>query len=225
MSDQPKLQLIITGDGSNTLFHPDFNEIYHSRHGALTESMHVFIRSGLDLMADRKSISIFEVGFGTGLNCLLTCLNKPVSLAIDYHGIDNLKIPVDQLENVNFTKLSGMEGADKVYRQIIAAEWNTSVALSDEFRLTKHEGSLFDFTSFPAIDLIYFDAFAPTAQAEMWETAVFQKLFDSCNPGAVLVTYCAKGQVRRNMQAAGFSVERIPGPPGKREMLRAVKMA
>ena len=208
-----------TADGSATLFVPDLDEHYHSVKGARTESVHVFIDMGLracPVAAPR----VLEVGFGTGLNALLTWdeaehARRPVS----YTTLERYPLRLDEALSL------GYGGADGRLRALHAAAWETPVTLSPCFTLCKRQA---DFTTLPlpggAFDLVYFDAFAPDKQPEMWTDERFSALFAALSPGGILTTYCAKGEVRRRLQRAGFGVERLPGPPGgKREILRARK--
>jgi len=218
----PLIKVIKTKDGSNTLYHNQFNEIYHSRHGAYNESMHVFIQMGLHFMAQSfKPLKILEVGFGTGLNCILSLVHKRTK--IEYTGIDTFPINWATIEALDYAGLQGILNFKQAYRTIIETAWNTAFELNPEFSFTKLNTSIFEIDFTNSYHLIYFDAFAPGIQPAMWETPVFKKLYEILEDNGCLVTYCAKGQVRRNLQAAGFSVDRVEGPPGKREMLRAVK--
>lgn len=220
------IKVIKTEDGSNTLYHQQYNEIYHSRHGAYQESMHVFIDAGLKhietALSSEKTIRILEVGFGTGLNCILSFINK--TKTINYTGVDTLPIPWSTIKQLQYATLPEIKDYANLYQQIIEHTWGIPFYTEHKDRLNKIEHSIFDINFQNTFHLIYFDAFAPTAQAQMWEISLFEKLFTALEEGGCLVTYCAKGQVRRNMQHAGFNVEKIPGPPGKREMLRAFKV-
>jgi len=217
--------ILTTEDGSHTLFVPSLDEHYHSVNGAIQESMHVFIRSGLEAV-DKREIRILEIGFGTGLNALLTLRHAeqtPGSL-IHYHTIERYPIPEEVIQQLNYgALLSPAEKGKEWFDRIHQADWERTVEISGHFKLCKIEG---DSTTcpFPSdIDLIFFDAFAPDKQPEMWEPEIFEKLYQIASPNAILVTYCAKGEVRRRMQAAGFIMERLPGPPGKRHILRGYK--
>ncbi|MFM9983797.1 MAG: tRNA (5-methylaminomethyl-2-thiouridine)(34)-methyltransferase MnmD [Flavobacteriales bacterium] len=224
MTNPNDIQLITTGDGSSSLLNVSLGETYHSRHGALRESMHVFIESGLhQLPMEKEFISILEIGFGTGLNAWLTMLaNGTLAKQITYTALETNPLDLSVISNLNYAHESSDSDRAK-FLQLHEADWNTLVALDGEFGLHKIQISLQEFDAERTFDLIYFDAFGPPVQPEMWTIELFQKLFAVSNPGAVLVTYCAKGQVRRDLQTAGWEVERLPGPPGKREMLRALK--
>ena len=215
-----EVELKLSEDGSHTLYVPELDEHYHSVYGARTESLHVFIKNGLKF-STKKNIKILEIGFGTGLNALLTALNKG-DKKTEYHSLEKYPLTAD-LESI--IKSSPDSSAEEVgiFQMVHNAEWGKPVEIIPGFTLLKMEADLLD-VSFPATyDLVFFDAFGPDVQPELWTGDVFGKLFNSMNNGAVLTTYSAKGAVRRAMQKAGFTVERLPGPPHKREMLRAVK--
>lgn len=218
-----KREIITTDDGSTTLFIPDLDEHYHSVNGAIQESMHVFIRTGLHSLFSQNEIRIFEVGFGTGLNAFLT-LNSSAHSNVFYHSIEKYPLSQQEVEALNYPEqLSASYDAKTIFKALHSCEWNKSIELSENFILRKEQVDLNDFTGSQDYNLIYFDAFAPTIQADLWTVEIFQKMYDLLTDDGVLVTYSAKGQVRRNMQQVGFKVERLPGPPGKREMLRAIK--
>ncbi|MDR2914755.1 MAG: tRNA (5-methylaminomethyl-2-thiouridine)(34)-methyltransferase MnmD, partial [Tannerella sp.] len=221
MSVKPEIQ--ITADGSHTLFVPELNEHYHSVNGAVQESSHVFINAGLK-HCTKDRIHIFEVGFGTGLNAFLTLLDaQSNNKTIHYTTIEAYPLDKSIVEKLNYPQLFSQKDR-LIYQQLHDAEWNVEVEITPHFFLQKVKVSLldFDFSLYKApFDLIYFDAFAPDKQPEMWTQEIFNHLFEITTNNGILVTYCAKGVVRRMMQAAGYTVERLPGPPGKREMLRA----
>ena len=217
-------ELIKTADGSDTLFVRELDEHYHSTFGAIQESLHVFIKSGLNLKNEPK-LTIFEVGFGTGLNVFLTLLDSLKSgQNIHYITIEKYPIPRNTWESLNYPKLL-QEDSTEIFRKIHLSPWNEKVRLTENFVLTKILGDMssFDFDRLPLFDLIYFDAFSPEKQPELWETVIFNKLYSNTLPLGILVTYCSKGIVRRSLKESGYVVERIPGPPGKREILRANK--
>ncbi|MEL6255965.1 MAG: tRNA (5-methylaminomethyl-2-thiouridine)(34)-methyltransferase MnmD [Bacteroidota bacterium] len=220
MEENKEIKHVISKDGSSTLFAPHFDEHYHSIHGAIQESMHVFIEAGLRAQK-KQDIRIFEMGLGTGLNAVLTAIHME-ERRIHYTGIEAFPVADDLLAQLNYTKELGEE-AEMIFKKLHALPWEEIGELLPSFSLEKVRITLEKFSSESAYDLIYFDAFAPSAQLELWSLEIFQKMFRLMNAGAVLVTYCAKGDVRRAMIAAGLRVEKIPGPPGKREMLRAWK--
>lgn len=220
------MQIITTGDGSHTLFSGQFNEIYHSRHGAIQESRHVFIEAGLKPLLERNpdTIHIFETGFGTGLNAMLTMLEgEKQHRSINYTTIELYPVPIETIKELNYTSQLGYEFCYGPYHTLHLCRWEEEHQITPLFAFTKMQGSLVE-RELPEhrFDLIYFDAFAPTHQPEMWTTEIFKKMHRALKPGGVLVTYCSKSVVQKAMKEAGFLIEKIPGPPGKREMLRAV---
>lgn len=216
-------EIRITGDGSATLFVPELNEHYHSIHGAVQESKHVFIDMGLKSIYGRY-IRIFEFGFGTGLNALLTLLNG-LGKVIVYHTMELFPLTWEEVEKLGYHKFLRLtEKQFKVFKQMHDVKWEEEIAVTSDFILKKIKASILEYPLHNSYDLIYFDAFAPGIQPELWDKAVFSKLYDLMIPNAILVTYCAKGEVRRILQHAGFIIERLSGPPGKREMLRAIRL-
>lgn len=212
----PIVRTVVTADGTVTLFAPELNEHYHSVHGAMQESMHVFIRAGLHFAEPKQPLRIFEVGFGTGLNALLSQILKPCP--VTYHSIEFFPLEKENIAELNYAE----NEADKtIFLAIQNAPWNIETTISENFSLKKIKADLHLFKTDEKYDLIYFDAFSPEAQPEMWTAAVFEKMYSLLNPNGILVTYCAKGEVKRTLKASGFEVESIPGPPGKREMTRA----
>jgi tRNA U34 5-methylaminomethyl-2-thiouridine-forming methyltransferase MnmC len=214
-------ELQLTADGSHTLFVPEINERYHSANGAIQEAMHVFIRSGLHRMP-KDSLRVLEIGFGTGLNALLTLLEaeKMNKSQIVYYAVELHPLPAELTDALNYEKLACPERKG-LPAALHAAPWDMPAAITGRFILHKIRGDA-NCCELPAsIDLAYFDAFAPDKQPEMWNPEIFEALYGCMAEGSILTTYCAKGTVRRMMEKAGYSVERIPGPPGKREMIRA----
>ena len=216
-----KVEIIQTKDGSHTLFSPQFDEIYHSRNGALAESEHVFITAGLEA-CPQSDLNIFELGFGTGLNALLTWIYaESKNIRINYHSVELYPIPDELTSQINYPQLIG---SDDKFQKLHQAAWNTSVELSQHFTLHKINGSVLQLNQpLPGINVIFFDAFSPEKQPEMWTTEIFAKMFGILAPGGILVTYCSKSYVRRNMQESGFLITKLPGPHGKRDMVRATK--
>ena len=217
-------ELATTEDGSLTLFAPTFGEHYHSTHGARQESEHIFLRLGLlhrleGLPVTDRPLRLFEVGLGTGLNALLTKVAvEQAKRPLCYYSIERYPLKEELANQLAYSDLPTED-----LRAIHEAPWGEDISLSPYFTLHKIQGDLTT-SPFPTeLDLIYFDAFSPESQPELWEEGIFRRLFEASSPGAVLTTYCAKGEVRRRLQRAGFLVERLAGPPGKREVLRATR--
>ena len=218
------LKLILSDDGSHTLFRVDLQENYHSTNGAIQEANHVFIQAGLQPFIGKKSsIVILEMGFGTGLNALLTAnyveKNKQQT---HYIALEAYPVEEELIQQLNYVEQIGGNSA-KNFEKIHQAKWGRIGVVNNFMTIQKVQQKLEDFQPHKAIDIIYYDAFGPQVQAEVWDINLFDKLFNYMNEGGVLVTYCAKGQVRRDLQTVGFFVERLEGPPGKREMIRATK--
>ena len=217
MSD---LKKIITADNSPTLYHPDLDEHYHSINGALQESMHVFINAGLKEITKDK-ISILEIGFGTGLNALLTFTeNLNVKKEIYYEAIEKFPLSTEMIKILQQSHIFN----SVISRQIHRAVWEKKIKISNHFTLKKIQTDLLDYQPTQTFDLIYFDAFAPEKQPELWTEEIFTKLYEATNQNGILVTYSAKGIVKQALRDAGFFVKRLPGPKGKRHMVRAVKV-
>lgn len=218
-----KRTIIVTSDGSSTIHLPEWNEQYHSIHGAIQEAKHVFIKSGLQLFSNQK-VNILEIGFGTGLNSFITFLEAPkLKLEIDYIGVEAYPVLADEIDKLNYVSELKAEEDIEVFEKMHQFPWEEKALISDTFSLTKRKQFFNEINDENAFDLIYFDAFGARVQPELWTEEIFEKMFKSLRSGGVLVTYSAKGSVRRAMQTVGFKVERLPGPPGKREMLRATK--
>ena len=217
-------ELVKTEDGSDTLFVRELGEHYHSTFGAVQESMHIFIKAGLRQF-DQSPLNLLEVGFGTGLNAYLTVIETiKTKQIIRYITIERYPLPSEIWTTLNYPAI--VPGGDpELFRMIHNAEWNKEVKITDYFSILKLSADLreVDYLALPRFDLIYFDAFSPEKQPELWETSIFCRLASQCSPAGKIVTYCAKGAVRRSLQEAGFHMERIPGPPGKREMLRGTR--
>ncbi len=219
-----KREVVITADGSKTIRIIDLDENYHSSHGALQEANHVFIENGLNSLANQTEISIFEMGLGTGLNAFLTAIKAgELGLKVNYFGIEAFPVQIDEIIELDYKNLMGEQFSD-LYLSIHESEWNKLVEINANFSLKKIKGELQNEEMPQAFfDIVYYDAFGPRAQDEMWSKELFQKMYDSIKQGGFLVTYCAKGQVKRDLKAVGFTIEPLPGPPGKREMTRAWK--
>jgi tRNA U34 5-methylaminomethyl-2-thiouridine-forming methyltransferase MnmC len=204
-----------SSDGSLTIWVPELDEHYHSIHGAITESQHVFIDAGL-MALDKEEISILEVGLGTALNARLT-LEQKGERNIHYFALEKFPLNVEEVIEI---EALGHEKEARILK--VGAGKPTVVEKGFTFELSTEDLRNFK-TDRPSFDLIYFDAFAPSAQPELWSEEVFQTMYDALLPGGALVTYCAKGVVKRTMKSVGFEVEALPGPPRKREMTRAWK--
>ena len=220
-----KHKIITTADGSKTIHLPEWNETYHSKHGAIQEAEHVYIQAGLDfrLKSNKtKVLNILEFGFGTGLNAFLSLLYAQQNqVKLNYHSIEKYPISQQMIDEVNYAEILGVD--NKEFYSLHDVEWQRSIAIHEFFKLKKLKADLRAFENDIQFDVIFFDAFGPRVQPELWEKSVLQKCYDMMNEDAVWVTYSCKGQVKRDLQDVGFYVEKIPGPPGKREMLRAVK--
>lgn len=217
------IKLEKTADGSYTLFVPEMDEHYHSVKGALTESEHIFINMGLKHTTIAEP-HILEIGFGTGLNAFLTLLEAERNQRkIHYTTLEKYPLNAEVLQQLNYPEIIAPEAAE-LYYKMHHVTWNVPVAITPYFTLQKIETDYTTFSFQQKYDIIYFDAFAPEKQPEMWSQQLFDNLYQTLNSGGVLTTYCAKGVVRRMLQSAGFTVERLPGPPGgKREILRGNK--
>lgn len=222
MKHKPLLRM--TEDGSPTLYHEALGEHYHSTHGALQESRHIFIGYGLlPALSEprREPLRVLEVGFGTGLNALLTRLEAArCGAPIDYTTLELYPIEPEVYRLLNFDLEPRAEAAELLLR-LHQAPWDEPYPLDEWMTLHKRQADLLSVELGQGYDLIYFDAFSPETQPELWAEEVFARLAEASAPGAILATYCAKGEVRRRLQRSGFLVERLPGPPGKREVLRA----
>lgn len=225
--DENKIQpeIITTADGSHSLYISAIDETYHSRHGALQESKYVFIEQGLK-HSELGEIKVLEIGFGTGLNALLTALYaQEHKIKVTYHSLETLPLAIDLMKNIADEQTIG-EGNMDLFLSLHAAAWEEEIVIHDYFTLKKIKSPLQEYQAENnRYDLIYYDAFGPRAQPEMWEAALFNRIANITNTDGIFVTYCAKGQVRRDLIAAGFDMTRLPGPPGKREMMRGRKRA
>ena len=217
--------IIVTKDGSPTIRVPDWGVAYHSVHGAIQESMHVFIDAGWNeacRIHAEGPVWVFEMGFGTGLNALLTLIESgKTKRSIFYETIDLNPLLPSETTSLDYAVRLERPDLEQAWEQMHLGEYDKPTHVSENFVFEKHQQDLRDFHAGQPYHLIYYDAFAPSAQPELWTLAIFEKLYAMLMPDGILVTYCAKGAVRRAMQAAGFLVEKLQGPPGKREMLRA----
>ena len=218
-----KRQIIKTLDGSTTIHLEDWNESYHSKHGAIQEAKHVFIKNGLTVF-ENKLISILEIGFGTGLNAFITFLEaNQKNQKIDYVGVEAYPIDTNELLEMNYVKELKADDFSHIFLQMHECDWNRKIEITSDFSLTKRKQFFYEIDDQESFDLIYFDAFGYRVQPELWSTEIFQKMYNSLKPNGVLVTYAARGVVKRSMISVGFTVEKLSGPPGKREMFRAIK--
>jgi tRNA U34 5-methylaminomethyl-2-thiouridine-forming methyltransferase MnmC len=219
------LKIFETQDGSSSVLSEQFGVSYHSKYGAVQESRHVFIEAGLFYKAiAQKSLKILEIGLGTGLNVFLTYLEaERLGLAIDFTTVEKYPLSAEVAGQLNYPSLLQPEGGAAVFQQIHALPWGEKLPISPFFSLEKLQQPFEELSLPPQFDLVYFDAFSPDVQPGLWDLAFTQTMFNALKPGGALVTYCAKGAYKRALKAAGFHVEALKGPPGKREMTRAIK--
>jgi len=225
LDSRKNIELITSKDGSHTLYVPELDETYHSTHGAIQEAEHVFIKHGLvDFIAeDKRVVRVLEVGFGTGLNALLTAQYAEMNpeTTINYHTIEAYPLSWDLLKQLNYTSL--IKDSQDVFEILHQSQWGEKKSILANFNFLKEEVFLEQFTSDNKYDIVFFDAFAPNHQEEMWEISQLKIVIDLIVEGGFFITYCAKGQLKRDLKSLGLSVESLLGPPGKREMVRARK--
>ena len=216
-------QLVTTSDGSHTIYVPELNEHYHSIHGAVQESRHIFINAGFRF-CKADPVNIFEVGFGTGLNALLTAMEVVGSdREVNYTSVEKYPLPEYISKSLNYPLYTEKEGK-QIFESIHSAKWNTTKNISKNFNLKKVNADITKTIFSGSYNLIYFDAFGPDKQPEMWNKDIFEMISSITSRDGILVTYSAKGEVKRNLKACGFDVTLLPGPPGKREIIRALKI-
>ncbi|AWI26366.1 tRNA (5-methylaminomethyl-2-thiouridine)(34)-methyltransferase MnmD [Flavobacterium pallidum] len=216
-----KREIIRTSDGSTTIHLPEWEESYHSKHGAIQEAYHVFIKNGLSLF-EGKSVSVLEIGFGTGLNAFITFLeSEKHKQQIDYTGVEAYPISADEVLSMNYVSELQADDFSNIFEKMHESAWEEKTMISDLFSLTKRKQFFHEIEDVNVFDLIYFDAFGFRVQPELWSLEIFQKMHKALKLGGTLVTYAARGIIKKNMQEAGFHVEKLAGPPGKREMFRA----
>ena len=219
-------RIVLSEDGSHTIYVPGLNEHYHSTHGALQESRYIFIEKGLSFISMNK-LSILEIGFGTGLNSLLSLIYSiEKDIRIDYTGIEKYPLVEEEWSVLNFSRVIGTNENrnQKIFRSLHAAPWGLKTQLNSSYSLTKIKMDVKELLLPETYDLVYFDAFAPDVQPELWTMEVFSKIYAAMNKNALLLTYSSKGSVRRTLENCGFKIDRLPGPPGKREIMRAIKL-
>lgn len=224
-------KIIKTADGSTTIHIAEWDEQYHSKHGAIQEAYHVFINHGLSYFiknelfqnSNKKSVSILEIGFGTGLNALITLKEtQKRDISIDYYGVEGYPVTKYEVDKLNYSSLLNV--SPKWLEMLHECSWEEKHTITKAFKLIKQKKSFDSISDQNLCNIIYFDAFGARVQPELWTEIIFKKMYAALKPNGILVTYSAKGSVRRALIASGFQVEKLPGPPGKREMLRATKV-
>jgi len=218
-----KREIIITDDGSTTIRIPDWDENYHSTHGAIQEAKHVFIKNGLDLFQNQDSISILEIGFGTGLNAFITFLETINKEKVNYVGVEAYPISQEEIAQMNYVSELEAEKYQEIFDKMHSCDWESQETITENFLLTKRKQFFQDIEDKNQFDLIYFDAFGFPLQPELWSEVIFKKMYEALLPKGTLVTYACRSSIKNAMLSVGFSIEKLPGAPGKREMLRATK--
>ena len=218
-----KREIIITDDGSTTIRIPDWDENYHSTHGAIQEAKHVFIKNGLDIFKNQDSISILEIGFGTGLNAFITFLETVNKEKVNYVGVEAYPISTEEIAQMNYVTELQATQYQAVFDKMHSCDWESQQNITKNFILTKRKQFFQDIEDKEQFDLIYFDAFGFPLQPELWSEAIFKKMYDALLPKGTLVTYACRSSIKNAMLSVGFSIEKLPGAPGKREMLRDTK--
>ena len=214
----------ITADGSQTIYLPEIDEHYHSLHGAIQESLHIYIEQGL-LHSTKKEVAVLEIGFGTGLNAYLTyCFAQEKGISVHYRSLEKYPLKKSEYSQLNYPTIIFPQYS-LIFNTMHQTKWNKPIEIPERFRFEKIHTDLltFQFDEVPQFDLVYYDAFAPGKQPEMWTDEILQKVAATVKPDGILATFCAKGTVRRSLSNAGFTMERIPGPTGKKEILRGKK--
>ena len=218
-----KKEIILTKDGSTSIFLPELNETYHSKFGAIQEAKHVFIKNGLSLL-NNESVSVLEIGFGTGLNAFITFLEaNKINQNINYVGIEAFPVELEIIDKLNYVSELQAAEHEAVFKKIHQSNWEIENQITSTFKLTKRNQKFQDISDKNQYNLIYFDAFGFDVQPELWNEEIFQKMYESLLPKGILVTYACRTSIKKAMLEAGFRVEKLPGAPGKREMLRAFK--
>ncbi|MCB0443647.1 MAG: tRNA (5-methylaminomethyl-2-thiouridine)(34)-methyltransferase MnmD [Flavobacterium sp.] len=218
-----KREIIITSDGSTSIHLPEWEESYHSKHGAIQEAQHVFIKNGLSLCKG-QSVSVLEIGFGTGLNAFITFLeSKKNNQQIDYVGVEGFPILPEEVLQMNYVNQLNANHFESEFKMMHTSDWEKNVTISEHFRLIKRQQLFNEINDQNQFDIIYFDAFGYRVQPELWSVEIFIKMFEALKVGGILVTYACRGPIKNAMKEAGFQIEKLAGPPGKREMLRGWK--
>jgi tRNA U34 5-methylaminomethyl-2-thiouridine-forming methyltransferase MnmC len=219
-----KRDIIVTDDGSVTIYLPEMNETYHSKFGAIQEAYHVFIQNGLAL-TNGQPVAILEIGFGTGLNAFITYWESLKSgQPIHYTGVEAYPVVLEEARQLNYVaQLGGAAAHQDVFDAMHANKWEEEAIINDKFTLIKQHKFFQDIADTELYDLIYFDAFGYPSQPELWSEEIFTKMYRALKPNGILVTYACRTVIKNAMKAAGFTTQKLPGPPGKREMLRGFK--
>ena len=213
-------EIILTNDGSHSVYNKELNEIYHSKNGAIIEANHVYIKNGL-LFHKKKELNILEIGLGTGLNAILTIENLEEK-KVHYTALEPKPIQKEIYTKLNYCNF--IVSNKKLFLSLHDSKWDEEKLIIENFMFCKRKDSIQEYTTEKKFDIIYFDAFAPNKQIDIWKINIFRKCFSIMNYNSLLVTYCAKGMVKRMLKSVGFEVETLEGPPGKREMIRAIKI-
>lgn len=216
-------EIILSGDGSHTLISPIFQTAYHSHHGAITESEVVFIEAGLTFLQSQgyQNIRVFEMGFGSGLNALLAKIwSEKEKINLKYHTVEAYPVPIEVIRQLNYTDKIGHH---QDFLSMHTCSWGDEHVIDDHFVFCKWKCPIEELQLNKTFDAIFFDAFAPSSQPHLWEEKNIKKMYDLLQYGGVLTSFCAQGAFKRHLKAVGFTVQSLPGPPGKREMTRAIK--
>ncbi|WP_353149752.1 tRNA (5-methylaminomethyl-2-thiouridine)(34)-methyltransferase MnmD [Flavobacterium sp.] len=220
-----KHEIIITKDGSTSIYIPEWEETYHSKFGAIQEAKHVFIKNGLALFEDVLEISILEIGFGTGLNALITMLEaEKQQIKVNYIGVEAYPVTLDEIVQLNYATQLEVPNRQVDFEQLHTLPWEVTTEVTPYFTLTKRKQFFSDITDENAFDIVYFDAFGYNVQPELWNEAIFEKMYIALKNNGILTTYACRTTIKNAMQAVGFQTMKLPGAPGKREMLRALKI-
>jgi tRNA U34 5-methylaminomethyl-2-thiouridine-forming methyltransferase MnmC len=220
-----KREIKLTSDGSRTIYLPELDETYHSNHGAFNEAMHIFIEQGIRTFSPDKTVRIFEMGFGTGLNALLALIeSKTRDYTIEYTGIEAFPVSMELVNELDYCAYLNWDSPQD-FTQLHTVSWNEKHQITPTFSFQKIYQKIEDYQpELNQFEVIFFDAFGPRVQGDLWQPMILEKMYALLKPSGILVTYCAQGQVKRDLKALGFDVISLPGPPGKREMTKAIKI-